>query len=49
MAKNRVYSRYTIAAASLLGNQIRIGRIQHKWIEQELAERGAQTWKGCCN
>jgi transcriptional regulator with XRE-family HTH domain len=39
MAKDRIYSSYTLEAASLLGKQIRLGRIQRKWTEQELAER----------
>lgn len=39
MAKNRIYSSYTREAASLLGKRIRLGRIQRKWTETELAER----------
>jgi transcriptional regulator with XRE-family HTH domain len=37
--ENRIYSRYTREAALLLGKQIRLGRKQRKWTEQELAER----------
>lgn len=39
MTKKRVYSRYTREAGVLLGKQIRLGRKEHKWNEQELAER----------
>jgi len=39
MTKDRIYSSYTREAASLLGKQIRLGRKQRKWTEQELAER----------
>lgn len=39
MKKNRVYSRYTREAGTLLGKQIRLGRKQRKWNEHELAER----------
>jgi transcriptional regulator with XRE-family HTH domain len=39
MAKDRIYSSYTREAASLLGKQIRLGRKQRKWTEQELAQR----------
>lgn len=39
MAKYRIYSSYTREAAALLGKQVRLGRIQRKWTEQELAER----------
>jgi transcriptional regulator with XRE-family HTH domain len=39
MVKERIYSSYTREAAVLLGKQIRLGRIQRKWTEHELAER----------
>ncbi|HGG60925.1 MAG TPA: XRE family transcriptional regulator [Gammaproteobacteria bacterium] len=39
MSKERVYSRYTREAATLLGKQIRLGRKQRKWTEHELADR----------
>lgn len=39
MAKAKVYSQYCIEAAFLLGRQIKLGRIQKKWTEHELAER----------
>lgn len=39
MTKARTYSRYTREAATLLGKQIRLGRKQRQWTEQELAER----------
>lgn len=39
MAKDRIYSSYTREAVALLGKQIRLGRIQRKWTEHELAER----------
>lgn len=39
MSKVRAYSQYCIEAASLLGAQIRLGRKQRKWTEQELADR----------
>ena len=38
-AMTRPYSKYTREAAGLLGKQIRLGRKQCKWAEQELAER----------
>jgi len=41
MAKDKIYSSYTREAAVLLGKQIRLGRIQRKWTEHELAERAA--------
>ncbi len=43
MAKDRIYSSYTRAAASLLGKQIRLGRKQRKWTEQELAQRAGMS------
>ncbi|MDH3972852.1 MAG: helix-turn-helix domain-containing protein [Deltaproteobacteria bacterium] len=39
MAKVRTYSRYSTEAASLLGKQIRLGRKERKWAEQDLADR----------
>jgi DNA-binding XRE family transcriptional regulator len=39
MNKIKVYSRYNIEAALLLGKQIMLGRKQRKWTESELAER----------
>jgi len=37
--KERTYSRYTHEAAALLARQIKIGRKERRWTEQELAER----------
>lgn len=39
MAEKRTYSRYTHEAATLLSRQIRLGRKQRKWTENELAQR----------
>ena len=39
MTKNRVFSKYTREAVSLLGKQVRLYRKDLKWTEQELAER----------
>ena len=39
MAKQRVYSKYTQEAVTLLGEQIKLGRKQRKWSENALAER----------
>lgn len=39
MIKTRTYSRYTHEAVTLLGKQVRLGRRQRRWTEQELAER----------
>ena len=39
MGKSRTYSRYNIEAVTLLGKQIRLGRKQRKWTEEELALR----------
>ncbi len=39
MAKSRTYSKYTQAALTLLGEQIKLGRKQRKWTEQNLANR----------
>jgi transcriptional regulator with XRE-family HTH domain len=39
MPKARPYSKYTAAAARLLGQLIKLGRKQRRWSEHELAER----------
>ncbi len=39
MAKNRVYSKYSLEAVSLLAQQIKLGRKQRRWSEQNLADR----------
>ncbi len=39
MAKARAYSRYSTESASLLGKLIKLGRKQHRWSENELADR----------
>lgn len=39
MAKERIYSRYTHEAATLLAKQIQLGRKQRKWTEHDLADR----------
>ncbi len=39
MAKKRAYSRYAQEAAVLLGEQIKLGRKQRQWTEQNLADR----------
>jgi len=39
MGRVRTYSRYTRQAVTLLARQIRLGRKQRKWTEQELADR----------
>ncbi len=39
MSKQRTYSRYAQEAAQLLGKQIKLGRKQRKWSEENLAER----------
>lgn len=39
MERVRTYSRYTRQAVTLLARQIRLGRKQRKWSEQELADR----------
>jgi len=39
MSKARVYSQYCVEAATLLGRQVKLGRKQRKWTEQELADR----------
>lgn len=37
--KKRTYSKYTKEAAVLLGQQIKLGRKERKWSEQNLADR----------
>jgi len=37
--RKKHYSPYSIEAVSLLGKQIKLGRIQKAWSEKELAER----------
>ncbi|MCP4491809.1 MAG: helix-turn-helix transcriptional regulator [Gammaproteobacteria bacterium] len=39
MKKQRTYSKYTLEATALLGEQIKLGRKQRKWSEKNLAER----------
>lgn len=39
MLKPRTYSKYAQEAALLLGKQIKLGRKQRNWTEQNLAER----------
>jgi transcriptional regulator with XRE-family HTH domain len=39
MMKQRAYSKYAKEAASLLGQQIKLGRKERKWSEQNLAGR----------
>jgi transcriptional regulator with XRE-family HTH domain len=39
MSKKRTYSKYAREAAVLIGQQIKLGRKQRKWTEQNLAER----------
>lgn len=39
MDKKRVYSRYSMAAAQLLGKAIQLGRKERKFTAQELADR----------
>ncbi len=39
MAKQRTYSNYALEAVTLLGEQIKLRRKQHKWSEKILAER----------
>jgi transcriptional regulator with XRE-family HTH domain len=41
--KRRTYSRQTIEAARLLGEQVRLGRLQRRWTLEELAERVGVT------
>ena len=35
MKKQRAYSKYTVEAVLLLGQQIKLGRKKHKWSEQK--------------
>ena len=39
MKRQRAYSRYATEAATLMGEQIKLGRKQKRWTENELAER----------
>ena len=39
MAKQRTYSQYAQEAAVLMGEQIKLGRKQRQWTEQNLADR----------
>ena len=39
MERQRTYSQYAKEGAKLLGEQIKLGRKQRKWSEQNLAER----------
>ncbi|MDF1525900.1 MAG: helix-turn-helix transcriptional regulator [bacterium] len=39
MKRQRTYSKYAKEAASLMGEQIKLGRKQKRWTENELAER----------
>jgi transcriptional regulator with XRE-family HTH domain len=39
MTKHRTYSKYTQEAVTLLGEQIKLGRKQRQWTEQNLADR----------
>lgn len=39
MKRQRAYSRYAKEAATLMGEQIKLGRKQKRWTENELAER----------
>jgi len=39
MKKQRTYSKYALEATTLLGEQIKLGRKQHKWSEKILSER----------
>jgi transcriptional regulator with XRE-family HTH domain len=39
MAKQRTYSKYSLDAVMLLGDQIKLGRKQREWTEQNLADR----------
>ena len=39
MSQNRAISRYTAKAISLLGQEIKLGRRQHRWTESDLADR----------
>ena len=39
MAKKRTYSQYAQETAVLMGEQIKLGRKQHRWSEKNLADR----------
>ncbi len=39
MAKQRTYSKYALEAATLMGEQIKLGRKQRQWSEKNLADR----------
>ncbi|MDF1555207.1 MAG: helix-turn-helix transcriptional regulator [Deferrisomatales bacterium] len=39
MSTARTYSKYTLEATRLLGQQIKLGRKQQRWSETELAQR----------
>ncbi len=39
MPKERIYSKYTQEALSLLGKQIKLRRKEHHWSEADLSER----------
>jgi transcriptional regulator with XRE-family HTH domain len=39
MKKIRTYSKYSLEAASLLAQQIKLGRKQRRWSEKNLADR----------
>ena len=39
MTKQRTYSQYAREAAALMGEQIKLGRKQNRWTEQNLADR----------
>ena len=39
MVKKRTYSKYSKEAVFLLGQQIKLGRKERKWTEQNLADR----------
>ena len=39
MTKQRTYSQYAREASALMGEQIKLGRKQRRWTEQNLAER----------
>ena len=39
MARQRTYSRYTQEATILLGELIKLGRMQRQWTEKNLADR----------
>jgi len=43
MPKQRTYSQYAQDAAVLMGEQIKLGRKQRRWSEQNLADRAGIT------